>query len=216
VTLSTGSPTAVPLPATEIHVWRAELDHGGWPAAECLPAAERERAGRLLRPLLRRRWVASRWALRSVLGHYLELDPAAVELRVASRGKPMLADPATPLRFNLSHSAARALVAVAWGREVGVDLEWIEPDRHPPAFYAAWTRREAIAKCHGTGLGAPLPAGAETDVCDLDLGPGFAAALAVSGRPTPARPLPTAGARVGRSRHLECAAASSSRLARLR
>ncbi len=172
---------------------------------------------------------------------YLDEDPAAVELRVAPGGKPALAEAAMPLRFNLSHSGDRALVAVAWGREVGVDIERIAPRRdllslarrglepaeaakvtqaspedRPAAFHAAWTRREAVAKCHGVGLGAPLPAGAEAEVRELEAGPGFAAALALSGKPSPARRLPPAGARAGRWRRLECAAASSSRLALLR
>jgi 4'-phosphopantetheinyl transferase len=241
VTLSIASPTAAPPPATGIRVWRARLDRAGWPGADRLPTAERERAARLRVPLARERWVAARWALRDVLAHCLDEDPVAIELRIAPGGKPMLADPTGPLRFNLSHSGELALVAVAWEREVGVDVERIAPrrdlvalalrgldpavasrvamtppERRPAAFYAAWSRREAIAKCHGTGLGAPPPEEAEASVSDLDVGPGFAAALAVSGRPTPARPLPAAAARGGRWRPLECAAASSSPPAPLR
>ncbi len=196
--------------ATEIHVWSAQLDSEEWPSADRLPAAERERAARLLSPRGRSRWVAARWALRDVLGGYLEEDPARVELRLAKQGKPMLAAPSSPFRFNLSHSAERALVAVAWEREVGVDIERIAPRRNldalarraldpaqakaiaalPPgerlsAFHTAWTRREAIAKCLGTGLWSPPSAGAETTVVDLDAVPGYAAALAVSGRDLP-------------------------------
>ena len=40
---------------------------------------------------------------------------------------------------------------------MGVDVESL--GSRPAEFYAEWTRREAIAKCHGTGLGAPLPDG---------------------------------------------------------
>lgn len=134
----------------------------------------------------------------------------AVELRVGEHGKPMLAAPGSSLRFNLSHSADRALVAVAWEREVGVDIERIEPRgdllalarrafepaeaeaiadlpeaARPAAFHAAWTRREAVAKCLGTGLTAPLPQGAEVRAAPLDVGPGYAAAVAVSGTELP-------------------------------
>jgi 4'-phosphopantetheinyl transferase len=198
--------------ATEIHVWRAQLDSREWPCADRLPAPERQRAARLLSSRGRSRWVAARWALREVLGRYLDEEPAEIGLRLARRGKPMLAASSSPLRFNLSHSGGRALVAVTWEREIGVDIEQIAPRRNllalarralepaqaqaiaelPPAdrlaaFHAAWTRHEAIAKCLGTGLWAPPTAAEETAVSGLDVGPGFAAAIAVSGRDMPPR-----------------------------
>lgn len=170
--------TPRPTPATGVDIWLARLDTGHWPGAAGLPAAERTRAARLLREEARRRWVAARWALREVLARYLEADPATIELRLGERGKPGLADPAAPLRFNLSHSGGLALVAVAEGREVGVDIERL--GRRPAGFYAEWTRREAVAKCHGTGLGGP-PASSPVAVESIEAPPGFAAALAVAG-----------------------------------
>jgi 4'-phosphopantetheinyl transferase len=206
VTPCPGPAEGASISAGEIHVWRAQLDSDGWPDADRLPADERQRAVRLRSRRLRKRWLAARWALRDVLGRYLDTDPATVELRVAKGGKPALATPGSPLRFNLSHSAGEALIAVAREREVGVDIEQIRPrgdllalarralepgeaaaiaampaaDR-PAAFHVAWTRREAIAKCLGVGLAGPLP---EDDVAvsDFDAGPGFAAAVAVTGR----------------------------------
>ncbi len=158
----------------------------------------------MLRPEHARRWVAARWALRSVLARYLDTDPAAIALATAARGKPRLAADPERLRFNLSHSAGMALIAVAVGPEVGVDVELIkpgrdfltlaerslEPDAVEPiraasaehrtgAFYAAWTRHEALAKCDGGGL-----AGRRGDqplaTAPLDPGPRYAAALAVA------------------------------------
>jgi 4'-phosphopantetheinyl transferase len=161
-----------------LHVWHARLDAGDWPAAENLPAAERERAESMRRADARKRWVAGRWALREVLGRYLEREPALIELRFGDRGKPMLAEPQTPLRFNLSHSGKRALIAIGEEREVGIDVQSI--GSRPAEFYASWTRREAIAKCHGTGLWAPLPEAAVA-VTELDGGPGYAAAVAIAG-----------------------------------
>lgn len=196
-------------PTTELHVWRARLDSGGWPATGDLPAVERDRAAALHRPEARRRWVAARWALRGVLGRYLERKPAQIELGLGERGKPMLAAPGASLRFNLSHSGNIALVAVAQGPEVGVDIERIKPrgdllalarralapgeaaalettlpESRPAAFHAAWTRREAIAKCLGTGLAAPLPEAAVA-VRNLEAGAGFAAAVAIAGNAVP-------------------------------
>jgi 4'-phosphopantetheinyl transferase len=169
-------------PITELHVWQARLDADGWPPSDGLPSAEQERAAQIVRPCARRRWIASRWALREVLGRYLDREPAEIALRLGDRGKPMLADPNAPLRFNLSHSGELALVAVATGREVGVDVQAI--GTKPAEFYAEWTRREAIAKCHGVGLGAALP---DTPVAvkPLNAGAGFEAAIAVNGSTVP-------------------------------
>jgi 4'-phosphopantetheinyl transferase len=164
----------------EVHVWRGALDQA-----------------------------VSHSALRRVLALYLDEDPAAIDLRPGEHGKPALADPSAALRFNLSHSGGMALVALAGGREVGVDVEVIRPRRDllrlaeralgpaaaaalratPPdqqldAFHAAWARHEAIVKCHGVGLHRPLPP-APITATPLDVGAGFAAALAVSGEEMP-------------------------------
>jgi 4'-phosphopantetheinyl transferase len=164
-------------PAGEVHVWRAELDGGE----------------------------TSRWPLRTVLARYLDEDPAAIELRAGEHGKPALADTAARLDFNLSHSGPLALIAVASGLELGIDVERIKPDRdflalaerwlgpdetallrereptdRASAFYAAWVRREALLKCGGGGFGNPVPDRAVT-VRGLEIDAGYAAALAVAG-----------------------------------
>ncbi|MGH2369197.1 MAG: 4'-phosphopantetheinyl transferase family protein, partial [Chloroflexota bacterium] len=81
------------------------------------------------------------------------------------------------VRFNVSHSAELAIVAVARGRDVGVDVERLRGDLEveqlaaryfsteeaaairaaPPAvrhrrFFACWTRKEAFVKARGQGL----------------------------------------------------------------
>ncbi len=198
------------LPRGEVHVWRAGLDGRGWPDAAQLPAAERERAARMLVPS--QRWVASRWALRGILGRYLAADPATIALRSGEHGKPELADAGAGLAFNLSHSHGLALIAVTGGRQVGVDVEWIDGDRdvvaladrgldpeaatavraapagseRVAAFYDAWVRHEARVKCLGGGLGNPPPS-EPVALVRLDPGPDYAAALAAAGgeRPRP-------------------------------
>jgi phosphopantetheinyl transferase len=175
-------PNSIPAPEAELHVWKAQLDRGEWPAGDDLPGAERDRAAKLLRPQARRRWVAARWALRGVLARYLEQEATGIELRFGERGKPLLAAPESRLRFNLSHSGDLALIAVAGGREVGVDVQLI--GAKPAEFYTEWTQREAVAKCHGTGLWAPLP-DAPVAVMPLDAGTGYAAAIAVCGEEVP-------------------------------
>src|SRR5947209_8170396 len=142
-------------------------------------------------------------AVREVLARYLGASPDAIRIVAGPHGKPELAG--GELSFNLSHSGDIALVAVARARSLGVDVERIDPRRdvsalarraldpaaatavlalpaaeRPVAFHRAWARREALAKCAGTGLGTPPPAGPR-QVCDLDVGEGYAAALAVDG-----------------------------------
>lgn len=175
------APDRLDPPAAGVHIWRADLDEPLRPGPEGLPEDERERAESFLRPLSRRRWIASRWALREVLARYLGRPPAELQLLVGERGKPRLAEPEAGLSFNLSHSDRLALVAVAAGREVGVDVELIE-ETHPPAFYDDWTEREARVKCLGIGLtGDPPPVTPGVEVRRLAPGDGFAAAVAVAG-----------------------------------
>ena len=186
-----------------VHIWRAALDDPGWPGPDGLPADERERAAGLLREEAARRWVAARWALRRTLSQYLGVEPAAVALEVGENGKPR-AVVGEGLEFNLSHSGGLALVAVA-EREVGVDVELIAPRQDLPAlaeralpaadasavraasaddraavFYGAWTRYEARLKCLGSGLGS-VPSWDRVTVEDIEVAPGYAAAVAVAG-----------------------------------
>lgn len=189
------------LQTDEAQVWRIGLDPPPGRLAELdalLSAGERQRAERFAFPHLRRRFVVARGALRTILGRYLELTPEAIRFRYAPRGKPALAEPPeSPLRFNLSHSHELAVCAVTLGREVGVDVEWVEraglelerlaaaffspteravlaglpeSDR-AVAFFDCWTRKEAYLKARGEGLAIPLAA------FDVSLAPGAPAAL---------------------------------------
>jgi 4'-phosphopantetheinyl transferase len=189
----------------EVHVWRAELDAPGWPGPEGLPAPERERAGKM-RQSVAARWIAARWSLRYVLARYLEEEPSAIELALGPHGKPRLATSPERLRFNLSHSGEIALVALSVEHEVGVDVERVRPRRDAVAlaeralgpedvavvqaataeermvvFHQRWACHEARLKCLGVGLGAagpeePGPVAVEA----IDLGSGYAAAIAVA------------------------------------
>jgi phosphopantetheinyl transferase len=179
-----------------------------------------------------------------VLARYLDREPGEIELQYGEHGKPHLAGRSPALRFNLSHSRGLTLIAVAADREVGVDVERIAPGRdferlaerwlgdeavtrlresadneRAGAFYAAWTRHEAVAKCLGTGLARPLPAAPPASVHELDVGGGHAAALAVASVPNAMLPAcqtrpPGKVARLGAGKApapLSSAAASSAR-----
>ena len=170
-----------------VEIWTVRLDQ---PDAQLerlyslLSGEERRRAGRPPFPPRKRRYVARQGALREILARYAAVPPRRLELVRSMRGKPMVAG-AGSLRFSVSDSADLALVAVA-RREVGVDVEHV---RSRPAsrraaigtgaFFERWTRLEAAGKALGTGLVPP----AETSglaCASLDLGPGFAGAVAVA------------------------------------
>jgi 4'-phosphopantetheinyl transferase len=171
-----------------VEIWTVPLDQ---PDAELerlyalLSGEERRRAGRPPFPPRKRRYVARQGALREILARYAAVPPERLELVRSMRGKPRIADADGP-RFSISDSAGLALVAVARS-EVGVDVEQI---RSRPAvtraaigsdaFFERWTRLEASGKALGTGLGR-LPVAAGRLACaSLDLGPGFAGAVAVA------------------------------------
>lgn len=178
-------PRTLVLGPGRVHVWRVSLR--GWSPGELaelkqmLSPDEELRAARFHFQRDRERFVVARGVLRRLLGRYLQIAPAAVRFAYSSYGKPSVAAPATTLRFNLSHSHELALLAVAEGQELGVDIEYqaaarAEPDMTrqfcapaelatlaslPPelwatGFYTVWTRKEAFIKAHGEGLSLPL------------------------------------------------------------
>jgi 4'-phosphopantetheinyl transferase len=148
-----------------------------------LSSDERERSERFHFARDRRRFIAARGALRSILGNYLDVEPSHVQLRYGPQGKPHLggAFRRSDYRFNVSHSRDLALVAATRNREIGVDIEYmrsgvldgsvaeqyfspveIQEFRALPsakrlrAFYTFWTRKEAYIKGRGSGLSIPL------------------------------------------------------------
>lgn len=203
------APERVSPPKREVHVWHADLEAPGWPSASGLPADERARANRFLRTEARLHWVAARWALRYVLSRYLDQEPAEIKLTRGEHGKPCLAEEPERLEFNLSHSGSIALIAVCDTCAVGVDVEKIETRPNLAAlaeralqpedaaavqavtgaaqvttFHERWARHEATLKCLGHGLSAPR-GDAPVAVRSLQVDPGYAAAVAVTGEEMP-------------------------------
>jgi 4'-phosphopantetheinyl transferase len=202
-------PASPRLDADTVDVWLVALD-AAQPDALLSPQ-ERKRAARFLREEDRRRWTAAHVALRALLGAYAGADPRALRFDAGPHGKPALAGGNDLPRFNLSHSGDVALIAVAHGREVGVDVELprmtdraaaiaqrtfgaaeaaqiaaLPPEQRGPAFLRSWVRWEAVLKCRGTGIGGADEAsatGSEPWVVDLDVDPPAAAALAVERGP---------------------------------
>jgi 4'-phosphopantetheinyl transferase len=161
---------------------------------------ERHRASRFVRPTDCRRFVLAHVALRLFLSRCLAVEPANLSYENGVHGKPHLARGLPPLDFNLSHSGEVGLLAAARDRSVGVDVEHVRDvpdaqsiaDAHfsvaereglrllPPAerqaaFFYCWTRKEAVIKAGGEGLGSAL------DDFDVDLAPGSVTAVKRSG-----------------------------------
>ena len=117
-----------------VHVWQADTATDPPDAAALLSPDEQARAARFRRPADRTRFAASHVALRHILAAYLsperpEHGAGALRFAVTAQGKPHLIRPASApdLRFSLSHSGDLALIAITFGREVGVDVEAERP-----------------------------------------------------------------------------------------
>jgi 4'-phosphopantetheinyl transferase len=174
----------IPLAHPAIEVWLARLDLDARQVGQCASLLSRDeqlRAERYRFERDRRRFTVARGILRTLLGAHLELPPAAITFGYSENGKPFIADRASPIHFNASHSRERALYGIAKTCVLGVDIEYTNRDidynglarrffaprecadlqRIPVAgrkraFFACWTRKEAVIKATGDGLALPL------------------------------------------------------------
>ncbi len=171
------------LPGTsEVHIWRVSLEQPAWfldRLWHCLDLKEQTRARQFSQETSRRQYIVSHGALRDILSRCLGVAPAQLRFTQEAHGKPLLAEQEIPLSFNLSHSGDLALIAVARGHALGIDIERIRPVDNWPrlaerlfssaetasltampeeqqlaAFFACWTRKEAYLKALGDGLAA--------------------------------------------------------------
>ena len=137
--------------------------------------------------------------LLALLGAYLDMPASSVVLDQDARGKPRLApgvstsDATDRLEFNWSHSGDFALVALARGCELGVDIErfgknqrsleiarrFFDPaeadalaelraSARDHAFIKLWCAKEAVLKAVGEGLSFGLGRLAFTQRADAD------------------------------------------------
>ena len=176
------------LPDDEIHLWFTFPDETEEPAkpfsAETiLDDEERAREQRLHSPGSRRLFQASHSLVRKALSRYASIPPAKWRFVKNVHGKPRI-DPnlgCIPLSFSLSHTKGLAVVAVAAGADVGVDVESMDrrvdaakisgrffspeesvplqkcrPGRLREHFFRYWTLKECYIKARGLGLSLPL------------------------------------------------------------
>ena len=181
-------PANLGLNGNAVHVWRIPLSVSSdrMDALKILLSSDETcRIERARSQQVKRRFLISRGILRELLARYLGTEPAEIKFKYNAHGKPSLDDEhaSWSLKFNLSHSGDLALVAVAVGRDIGVDVEYCRAgsvgdrmrvarryfstseyaflDRLPvedrvDSFYRLWTCKEAFIKATGLGLTVPL------------------------------------------------------------
>lgn len=145
-----------------------------------LSAAETARAARFGRSDLRDRYIVGRATLRLLLALRLGLPPGEVPIERGIRGRPHVAN-APGLDFNVSHTRGVALIGIAHGPRIGVDIEHgdrvvnvegvarkfmsarerealasMAPDDRRRALLRLWTCKEAMSKATGDALAAPF------------------------------------------------------------
>ncbi|MEY4562248.1 MAG: hypothetical protein RLZZ618_1525 [Pseudomonadota bacterium] len=182
-------PVPLALDGHRLHLWHAAVDSQ-------LPDARAARYRALLTPAeaaqhLRfyfdkdqRRYLVTRALVRDVLSRYVPaIAPDAWRFEPNAWGCPKVVNDnvaAQQLRFNLSHASTAVVLAVSFGREVGVDIE--STQRKAPLdvadqyfsrdesaqlralpladqalrFWELWTLKESYIKARGMGLSIPL------------------------------------------------------------
>lgn len=174
-------PSELTINHDDAHLWMFPLTASPQVVAQCralLNQQELNRADRLVDKNKAGYFMVARAGLRIILSRYLDLEEDQIIFKYNDHGKPCL-DIAhrRDLCFNLAHSSGRAVLAVARGAEVGVDIERIDsaldyqsisgryfseaeklslrrahPHKRRRVFYRLWTRKEAILKQQGSGF----------------------------------------------------------------
>jgi 4'-phosphopantetheinyl transferase len=184
---------SIDTPINAIQIWKAPLDSLSTEEIATLEISldpsERLRAERFHFEQDRKHYIGSRGLLRHLIAGQLNVAAATLTFEYGEHGKPALTAAFShdkTLCFNLSHSAGWAMFALAWDREVGIDLESnarLQRDHdellglatrilserelavwkalpnnaaREAAFLRGWTRKEAYAKARGEGLFANL------------------------------------------------------------
>ena len=168
--------------AVDAWLFRTDSTQDESRVAAFLSADERARANRFRFERDRTRYINAHGVMREILGSYIGVDAASLLISRAENGKPCLHDQyRADMQFNLSHSGWYGIVAVSFGRRVGVDVEALRADfrwselanryfsrreiawlRTLPAgealrwFFRLWVAKEAVLKASGAGLSAAL------------------------------------------------------------
>ncbi len=186
------APSAIlpaPLAPGDVHVIELPVPDAGERCAGAetwLAPEERARARRFISPLARRRFVAGRLALRTVLSRRAGIHPSRIALALGPHGKP--GAPGSGVRFNLAHSDTWIVIAFTERRDIGVDVDdpftaaeaaalapyalapgerarlaAVPPDARADLFQRQWIAKEALLKASGDGFSRAAT------IADIDL-----------------------------------------------
>nr|WP_067057733.1 4'-phosphopantetheinyl transferase superfamily protein [Mucilaginibacter sp. L294] len=163
----------------DVHVWRINIRQNLKQLEQfetLLTPEETLRAGKYKQQKDTYRFIVSRGAQRFILGRYLNTPPAQLQFTLGDNKKPYLvSNNGAILHYNLSHSGDWIVLAIAQ-LPVGADVEFVDPvfpfqdileenfskeevdyiGTSPERFFTLWTRKEAILKATGQGLGDHL------------------------------------------------------------
>ena len=192
------APDNLILSGEDAHIWRADLEVDEYIQTsflKLLSPDEKNRAQKFRFAKDSRNFIVARGILRSLIGKYLEINPAEISFQYNKFGKPGIAYN-NSLQFNISHSKNIALFAFTKRFNIGIDVEFVNPNIEVKdiasnffstneitnllalpdkdqalGFFNCWTRKEAFIKAVGEGLSFPL------DKFEVSLEPGKPAKL---------------------------------------
>lgn len=149
-------------------------------ASSLLSNDERLRAARFVFERDHLTYVAAHALCRIALSAHQDVAASAWRFEAGDHGRPEIAAPSSPLRFNLSHTRGLVACAVVETRDIGVDVESLDPGapldiaerylspsersalrqlpaaEQPRRFFEYWTLKESYIKARGLGLAIPL------------------------------------------------------------
>ncbi|MDZ7806122.1 MAG: 4'-phosphopantetheinyl transferase superfamily protein [Gracilimonas sp.] len=174
----------IPLTKRDIHIWKFEIDAAVEDLSvyqTLLNKYEEGRASKFKFSEDRERFLWGRILLKRLLGAYLDENTEAIILNSTSGGKPFLEKKEHQhIQFNVSHSGN--IIILGFSRSpIGVDVEMISrqvdidrvsrnyfsmderkaidrvsEESKEIIFFDIWTKKEAVIKGIGKGLGIPL------------------------------------------------------------
>lgn len=166
--------------ATSPSVWSIPISTNSSLAerySDMLHADELNKGLRFHQDKHRTRYLVGRIVLRHLLGQALATDPKAVRFTYGLHRKPFLEHANQSFSFNLSYTEDHVIIALDPAMPVGIDIERVNTgfefdsmaeicfsDREiryighsHEHFFTLWTRKEAILKLSGKGIGEHLP-----------------------------------------------------------
>lgn len=176
-----GNPHQVPRPS----LWLIDIDRAhailSNRYSQLLSEAELTRSSSFHQPTHATRYKTTHTMLRILLAGTSQSNPATLQFVGERHNKPRLSSDHRSIAFNLSYTEGKSMIGIADGTAIGIDIEWShrpivvedmlavcfstneinyitsQQDGVHSRFFTLWTRKEAILKLTGEGIGEHLP-----------------------------------------------------------